>query len=143
MKRVLATVLSVAVALVVPAIASAAVQVTFKNWKVETKNGKQHTVAPKGTFTRCGRTAVQLKATFDYNGATKGKSYKEIWSLDGTELLRSTEHWADTSGTVHAFLNRGGDPIDDGKFKLRIARKDGTTIGSSWIRIRGKPPGGC
>jgi hypothetical protein len=143
MKRALATALSVGIAAVAPATASGAVQVTFKDWKVETKNGKQHKVAPGGSFNRCGRTVVQLKATFDYKSATKGKAYQEIWSLDGTELLRSTEHWADTSGTVHAYLNRGGDPIDDGKFQLKIARKDGTNIRSSSIRIRAKPPGGC
>jgi hypothetical protein len=141
-KRVLATALSVGIAIVAPATASGAVNVTFKTWKVTTKNGKQHDVPKKGTFTRCGRKVVKLTATYDFTGATKGKAYREIWSLDDTDIVDSTVHWEHASGTAHVFLTKNGDPLDDGKFKLRL-RQDGKGIGSNFITIRAKPPGGC
>ena len=140
MRRGLATVLAVGIAAVAPAAASAGVQVTFKTWKVTTKNGKQHNVAKKGTFTRCGRQVVGLTAHFDYSGATQGKAYKEIWSLDDTDLLTFNPHWPHPSGTIYANLNRGGDPVDDGTFMLRL-RQDGKGIGSNFITI--KKNGGC
>jgi hypothetical protein len=139
-RRGLATALAVAIAAVAPATASASVQVTFKTWKVTTKNGKQHNVAKKGTFVRCGRQVITITATYDYSGATKGKAYKEIWSLDGSDLLTAPSHWGHTSGTVHSSLNRGGDPVDDGTFKLRL-RQSGKGIGSNFITI--KKNGGC
>src|SRR2546423_2544387 len=75
MKRALATILAVGVAVVAPAAAGAQVQLTFKTWKVTTQNGKQHSVARKGTFVRCGRKVVKITATYDYSGATKGSSF--------------------------------------------------------------------
>jgi hypothetical protein len=141
-KRLLATALSAGIAVVAPATASASIQVTFKTWKVTTKNGKQHEVAKKGTFTRCGRKVIRVTATYDYAGATKGKAYREIWSIDGTDIVSGSATWEHTSGTVHTTLHRNGDPVEDGKFKLRL-RQDGKGIGSNFITIRAKPPGGC
>jgi hypothetical protein len=135
-RRALATSLAVAIAVVAPAAASAQVQVTFRTWKVTTKNGKQHDVEPGGRFVRCGRKVAKLTATFDYGGATPGKSYKQIWSLDGSDIGTNTGQWADNSSTVHVYLFRdSGKPLDDGKYRLRL-RQSGRGIGASYIRIK-------
>ena len=142
MKRVIATAVSLAIALVAPATASASVQVTFKTWKVETKNGKQHNVAPGGTFNRCGRKVVKLHATYDYSGATVGKPYQQIWKLDGTELVTRNRNWAAKSGTVHVNLfKQSGNALDDGRYTLRLQRPNGERIKRSSISV--KPGTSC
>jgi hypothetical protein len=140
MKRALATILAVGVAVVAPAAAGAQVQLTFKTWKVTTKNGLKHSVAPKGSFVRCGRKVVKITATYDYSGATKGSSFKEIWSLDGTDFSTLNPQWEHTTGTAQVSVVKNGNPLDDGKYKLRV-RQHGTGLGSSYITI--KPGTGC
>jgi hypothetical protein len=97
-------------------------------------------VAPKGTFVRCGRKVVKITATYDYSGATKGSSFKEIWSLDGTDFSTLNPQWEHTTGTAHVSANKNGNPLDDGKYKLRV-RQHGKGLGSSYITI--VPGTGC
>jgi hypothetical protein len=140
-KRAFAIALSVLIVLVAAAPASAAVQITFKTWKVTTKNGKQHDVQRGGTFVRCGRKVVKVTAAFDYAGATPGKNYKNIWSVDGNDVLKSTQPWPHASGTRRVSLFKAsGNPIPDGKYRFRL-RQDGKGIGSSSISVR--PGSGC
>jgi hypothetical protein len=140
MKRALATALSVGIAIVAPASASGQVQLTFKTWKVTTQNGKQHSVARKGTFVRCGRKVVKIRATFDYSGATKGSSFKEIWSLDGSDISTLNPQWEHATGTAQVEVNKNGNPLDDGKYKIRV-RQHGKGLGSSFITV--VPGTGC
>ncbi|HKP89783.1 MAG TPA: hypothetical protein VJT75_07370 [Thermoleophilaceae bacterium] len=141
MKRVLVTAASAAIALAAPGAAAGAVQTDFKAWKVETKNGRRHSVEPGASFDRCGRTVVQVIATYDYSGAQQGKAYNQIWSLDGTDVFEKPSSWKHTNGTVHLGLfKNSGKPLEDGKYRLRL-RQSGKGIGSSSIRIR--PGAGC
>jgi hypothetical protein len=136
MNRILAIALSTAIALAAPAAASAAVQIDFHKWTVTTQNGKEHRVSPGGTFKRCGRKVTRLTATYDYDGATPGQSYKQIWSLDGSDILKTTGTFKHEHSTVKVSLfKKSGNPIDDGKYRLRL-RKSGKGLGSSTVKIR-------
>jgi hypothetical protein len=129
------------VVLVAPAKASAAVQVTFKNWTVTTKNGNKYDVARGGSFARCGRKVVRITSHFDYTGATVGSSYKHIWSLNGNDILTSTRQWPKAAGSRSVSLFRtSGEPIPDGNYKLRL-RQNGKGLGSSTITL--KPGSSC
>ena len=140
-KRLLATAASAAIVLAAPGSAFGAVQIEFRKFVVTTKNEKNHSVDPGGTFRRCGRKVVEVTAVVKYSGATKGTSYKSIWSIDGTDVLRLNGKWPDKSGTRDiSIFKEGRIPLDDGKYRLRLRQSD-KGLGSSYVKL--VPGGSC
>ena len=100
-----------------------------------TKNEKHHSVDTGGTFRRCGRKVVEVTAVVAYSGATKGTSYKSIWSIDGTDVLTLNGKWPTKSGVRDiSIFKEGRIPLDDGKYRLRL-RQSGKGLGSSFVKL--------
>lgn len=68
---------------------------------------------------------TKVHAVFEYSNLSGDDVWERVWSLDGTEMLRSTENWgSDRSGTFDYFLDAGDDPLPPGLWQLDLYLND-------------------
>lgn len=130
--------------LVIPtaAVAKGGTHVSIGSWSVETADGKHHNAKVNSTFRACASNPVlAIDARGKVTGAVSGKSFKEIWTVNGKADSTFLVGWSKSGSFSDLFgigANTGG--LTTGRWKLKIVQ-GGKTIGKSAIKVATKS--GC
>lgn len=142
MRRMVLTCVCLA-ALVFPGAAAAkGTKVKIGSWSVATADSVKHNAKPGSTYRACASNpTVAIDARGSVTGATKGKGFKEVWTLNGKTDSVFQVGWSKSGRFSDSFgISASDGELTTGKWKLKIVQ-DGRTIGTSRIKIVTKP--GC
>ena len=130
-------------ALVFPGAAVAqGTKVKIGSWSVETADSARHGAKPGSTYRSCpSNPAIAIDARGSVTGASWGKGFKEVWTLNGKTDSVFPVDWSKSGQFSDSFgISASDGELTPGRWKLKIVQ-DGRTIGAGPIRIVTKP--GC
>lgn len=140
MKRLaltLATVVPLAVLGAAPTVSDAAAartRVVTANWHVYTADAVKHVVANAATFTTetCNPvTELYLKGKVKH--AVKGKSFTEIWVLDGVRQGKIPATWGKSGSFTDYFAWTDTHGLATGTWRVKLVSKAGRIGGGKVV----------